>query len=350
MSYKYFRDTLEWSLMVALILGAGAIAGAQQDTTQPEGRIVQIGPSDKASAIEDTATTAGTAARGLSAVPRSAAEQPQAAQETSYWIGLVGGPLPPALRAHLNVPEGQGVMVRVVAPESPAAEAGLESFDVLVRANETLLKDMKGLADLVQAAGQRQEQVLLEIIRHGQPQTVAVTPTQRPERLAGEGFGFGFGQREPGMAGNMFRHFFSERPGGLREFRQFRPGIVGQEFAMTELPNGVSVSIQKEDNQPVHITVQRGDEVWEVVGDDPESLNRLPDDLRPFVEQMLHSHGTMGLPGPGVIDLPEGMPHPEIMLPDWDAQQKELRESIETLQQQVEELQQRFATPDEPEN
>jgi hypothetical protein len=104
------------------------------------------------------------------------------------------------------------------------------------------------------------------------------------------------------------------------------------------------VSIVKEDDQPARITVKRGGETWEVVGDNPESLNQLPEDLRPFVEQMLHGglrHG-MNLRGPGRAVLPE--------LGDG-----RLRERLERMEQRMQELQERLlgepnSPADEPQN
>ena len=79
------------------------------------------------------------------------------------------------------------------------------------------------------------------------------------------------------------------------EFRNFGPGVIvgGGGQGVANMPNGVSISIQKQDDKPTHITVKRGDETWNVIGDDPESLKQLPEDLRPFVEQMLHGNGGM---------------------------------------------------------
>src|SRR6185312_4338118 len=84
------------------------------------------------------------------------------------------------------------------------------------------------------------------------------------------------------------------------EFRNFGPGvIVGGGQGVANLPDGVSVSIQKENDKPARITVKRGDETWNVAGDDPESLKSLPADLRPFVEQMLHGGGRLPNPNFG---------------------------------------------------
>ena len=64
------------------------------------------------------------------------------------------------------------------------------------------------------------------------------------------------------------------------------------------MPNGVSVSIQKQNDEPAHITVKRGNDTWDIVGDDPSSLAQLPDDVRPFVEQLLAGGGRMQLQMP----------------------------------------------------
>ena len=77
-------------------------------------------------------------------------------------------------------------------------------------------------------------------------------------------------------------------------FRNFGPGVIVGSDPFAGLPNGVSISIQKQNDKPTHITVQRGDDKWDITGDDAEALKKLPDDLRPAVERMLHGGGGMG--------------------------------------------------------
>jgi hypothetical protein len=88
------------------------------------------------------------------------------------------------------------------------------------------------------------------------------------------------------------------------------------------------VSVQREDGQPAQVTVRRGDESWTVQGDDPESLNQLPADLRPAIAKLLHSSDGAGLPGAthGVLAL----------------QDDELRARIEAMERQMEALEQRL--------
>ena len=55
----------------------------------------------------------------------------------------------------------------------------------------------------------------------------------------------------------------------------------------------MSVAITKEGNEPAKITVQRGNDKWEITEKD---LDKLPADVRPFVEQML-GRGMAGVVG-----------------------------------------------------
>ena len=112
--------------------------------------------------------------------------------------------------------------------------------------------------------------------------------------------------------------------------------IVGGQGA-AQMPNGVSITIQKENDQPAKVTVKRGNETWEVTGDDPESLKALPDDLRPFVERMLHGGG----PANFNIDLPAFGQMPG--RPVFDGEQ--LRQRLEAMERRLEEMQQRMLGP-----
>jgi hypothetical protein len=71
--------------------------------------------------------------------------------------------------------------------------------------------------------------------------------------------------------------------------RIFGNGMVlgGPGFNLNQMPGGVSVSVTRENNEPPIITVKKGDKTWTVKGDDEKALKELPDDVRPFVQQML---------------------------------------------------------------
>jgi hypothetical protein len=337
MSLSYLKGAIEWPLMVALVFGAGAVAQAQNEEGEPGGPVIQIGKSDG----EDGAQNIPVPNEGL-ARPNfgGGIEQPEAPK---YWIGLAGGAIPAdhVLRAHVDIPEGQGLLVASVVPDGPAAKAGVKQHDILLRANDIELNDMQNLVELVLSEGEKKGQIALEVLRRGERETVFLKPEERPadaprpqadSGFGGGGFGgFGGGGDLP----EQLRPFMQEFGGRIPfEFRNFGPGVIvggGGGFGAAELPNGVSVNIHKEAGKPTRITVQRGDETWEVTGDDQESLNQLPEDLRPMVEQMLHGGGpaNFNFGGDGQGPMPEF----------GDGR---LRERLERMEKRMQELMERF--------
>ena len=129
-------------------------------------------------------------------------------------------------------------------------------------------------------------------------------------------------------------------------FRNFGPGVIVGSDPFAGLPNGVSISIQKQNDKPTHITVQRGDDKWEITGDDAEALKKLPDDLRPAVERMVHGGGGgMGgaMGGIGNFRMPN-FPQRPSMGPGMDGNQ--LREQLERMEKRLDEMQRRMHGPD----
>jgi membrane-associated protease RseP (regulator of RpoE activity) len=303
MSWNKLKNATAWSLAIAVALSAGAFALAQDQ--QAKGRIVQIGPDDQ-----------GQKTPALPA-PDDKAMRSQLPAVSPYWIGLLGGPVTPELRAHVDLPEDQGLLVREIVPNSPAAKSGLKLYDILLRANDTQLHEMRDLVELVRTEGQKQGQITLEVLRKGQRQSVAIKPEERPANIAQTPGAFGQGdvfQGQPGqipMLGQMpeLRRFFEGfgGEGAPLEFRQFGPGVIvgGNDAGLANMPNGLSISIQKQNDQPARATVKRGNESWEVVQGDAESLQQLPADVRPFVEQMLGGSGNrFDFDRDGDVDLP----------------------------------------------
>jgi membrane-associated protease RseP (regulator of RpoE activity) len=290
MSISNLRGATKWALMVALGMGAGAVALAQQDEAEDNGRVVQIGRAD-----DQEANSAEAQAENELNPGSAPAELPK------YWIGLRGGAIgdDDPLRAHVDLPANQGLLVVEVVPDSPAAKAGLKKYDILLRANDAELNEMTQLVDTVIAEGEKKAQITLDIMRHGERETVYVTPEERPAtaQLPQEGSGFGGGAFGGELPEGFPRDLFGQLQGRGQmpfNFRNFGPGVIVGGGGIANVPNGVSVSVHKEDGQPARITVKRGDETWEVVGDDAESLKKLPEDLRPFVEQMLRGGSPFG--------------------------------------------------------
>src|SRR5690349_17086935 len=125
MSRFSLRGAVEWALTVTLVLGVGAIAQAQNDQ-QSDDHIVTIGHTDNQG--QPNLPPPDDNVGPINGAPQNHAPQ--------YWIGLLGGTIPPdhMLRAQIDLPENEGLLVQNVMPNSPASKAGLKQFDILVKA------------------------------------------------------------------------------------------------------------------------------------------------------------------------------------------------------------------------
>lgn len=334
MSNRNLIGCVEWTLMVGLVLGVGAMASAQQGARPDDSRVVQIGRGD---AEEDRPSVP-------SPEGQEAGEEGDVVVQpgvSKYWIGLRGGPIgdDDPLRAHVDLPADVGLLVVEVVPESPAAKAGLKKYDILLRANDVDLRQMAELIELVGAEGEKKGQVAVDVLRHGERETVYITPEERPasaqQPLGGSG--------EMGMPGDLLGPAPGRGP--LLQFRNFGPGVIIGGPGLPNIPNGVAVSIHKEAGKPTRITVKRGDETWEVVGDDAESLEKLPEDLRPFVEQMLQ----------GELPLGGSMRMPNVEMPNLERWNRpgfddgELRRRLDQMERQMNQLLERLGEGEQTE-
>ena len=75
--------------------------------------------------------------------------------------------------------------------------------------------------------------------------------------------------------------------------------------APVSLPADVSVLISKRGDQPAKITVERGQQKWEV---SEKELDKLPADVRPFADQLLGRTAMAGpAAAPGALRLPSAI-------------------------------------------
>jgi len=180
-----------------------------------------------------------------------------------FWLGVECREASPDLQAQLDLNE-QGLVVLRVAPESPAATAGLKQHDVLIRVGDAKLVHV---VDLAKSANEADGKPLeLRIVRGGKPQNVTVQPAER-------------------QVDNIQ---LIAKPGAA----MFVPNV---QFQALKIPENTSINIERKGQEPAKVRIQRGDEKWELTADD---LNKLPDDLRPVVEQMVG-----GLPGGAKFNL-----------------------------------------------
>jgi len=249
---------------------------------------------------------------------------------SDYWLGLDCRPVPPVLRAQLKLPEDQGLVVQQIMPESPAAAAGIEQYDVLVKADGKPLRKLQDLIDAVDAS--KDKDLALEFIRGGKSTKIEAKPAKRPEsqlplpgpgkveELPHEWMHRYFDQFVPGEEGKPWR------------FRFWGPGTILPPDAKPgrPMPGNLQVTMTRSGDDPVKIVVKRGDEKWEVTEGE---LGKLPDDVRPHVERMLGR-----TPPP---EAPEGWSGDFEFVPDWPGLRWQFRPEGR-LEQRMEEMNRRI--------
>ncbi len=109
--------------------------------------------------------------------------------EKAAYLGITSSPAPAVLRKHLKLPDGVGLVVDYVAPNGPAATAGVEAYDVMVRLNNQILVNPQQMAVLVRTFDPGTE-ITLVMIREMKETPVAVKLVEhRVKPLDQVGFG-----------------------------------------------------------------------------------------------------------------------------------------------------------------
>jgi serine protease Do len=96
---------------------------------------------------------------------------------TDQLLGANLEPISEALRAQLDVPAGQGLLVSNVRADGPSAVAGLKANDVLLTLGEKPLAAPEDLNKQLKAAGEAP--VPLKLLRAGKPVTIQIQPIYR---------------------------------------------------------------------------------------------------------------------------------------------------------------------------
>lgn len=91
-------------------------------------------------------------------------------------LGIEAESLPPQLAEYFGVKEG--VLVRSVKPDSPAAKAGLRAGDVIIKAGEERVSKPRDVSQALRSAG---KSLQLTIVRDKREMSVTVT-VERPRR------------------------------------------------------------------------------------------------------------------------------------------------------------------------
>ncbi len=193
-----------WTAFTLSILMAGV---AMAQPTPPPAASVQTrnvvvttdGPGG-----EGAATSVGGAGSSRSVVKIESIEPARAsdtAQEVT-WLGVSTEEASEALASQLGLKPGQGLVVVFVAPDSPAAKAGIQKYDVIEEFGDQMLVGPEQLRKLVQMQKEG-DTIKLTVHRAGKKQTVSVTLGKRTEDMSmagGQGFKWVQGEQDAPMA------------------------------------------------------------------------------------------------------------------------------------------------------
>lgn len=201
--------------------------------------------------------------------------------EVAYWMGIYCEPLPESLRAQLDLPQDQGVLLEDVVADGPAAKAGLKRYDVVTAIDDEPVGSQQELARLVMAS--QGKSLKVRYLRAGKAATAEVAPVERPAQM---NFTWTVPEGDQALIQNWLERI---RPGMgpyPPAMRFFHPGMVLPPEASSEatLPDDMNVTISKHGKEPAKISVKQGEQSWDVTED---KLNELPDAVRLPVERML---------------------------------------------------------------
>jgi len=108
---------------------------------------------------------------------------PQVAAPAAAYLGIGTSQVPDVLAAHLGIQPGEGVVVRSLAPEGPAAKAGLVEHDVVTRIGGKAVGSHAELSATI-LEHKPGDELVLDVIQNGKVVEKTVTLGERPDAQA----------------------------------------------------------------------------------------------------------------------------------------------------------------------
>lgn len=228
--------------------------------------------------------------------------------EKVTFLGVETQPVSPALTAQLGLPKGAGLIVRHVAPESPAS-AVLQTHDILLKIDDQLLIEPRQFSVLVRNH-QPGDEVTISYIRGGKPGTVKIKLAEHEQPK--DVFGF---SGDPEGAFDIFL----DRPGLPPAFErenakrvlslldENHPGEAGRrvhvarpllpEFRAQTVTPGNSTMVFSDEKGSLEVTIKegkktllaknsKGEQVYSGPINTPEDHEKLPAEVRERLGQL----------------------------------------------------------------
>jgi membrane-associated protease RseP (regulator of RpoE activity) len=107
-----------------------------------------------------------------------------ASKEPTGFLGVVAADVPAMLAEHLDIKPNDGVLVRALMPDGPAAKAGVALHDIITRVADQPVTSSRDLTKTV-AKHQPGATIHLHLIHRGEPKELDVTLGTRPASITG---------------------------------------------------------------------------------------------------------------------------------------------------------------------
>jgi uncharacterized membrane protein len=142
-------------------------------------------------------------------------------REKGPWLGIAMEPVQEVVRAQLPLAPGEGIVVSHVVPDGPAAKAGLQPNDILLRFEDQILVEPSQLQKLI-AMKKPGDSVKLGFMRKGERKEADVTLVEH-EIESGGSNPMQWLQGMPGMQmDNRLEHLQDQ----LRQLKDKHPGVI----------------------------------------------------------------------------------------------------------------------------
>ena len=281
----------------------------------------------------------------------------QGAQRAVIGVRLDPHRLPRLLTKHLQLEQGQGLVILNVLKDSPADHAGLDRDDIILTLQGELVTDYRAFVSQIQQAGVGAE-VSLDIMHEGQRKTVSVELAAASDRLD---WHYPPTEEDPmgPFPGRIWRldpdargwHEipFGQMPRDLHRFFEEQ-----RTYRITEDDRDYEITIEGDPADPrVPITIRdlkTGKEHTATA----EAIDKLPEEYRQSVRDTLKAAQKEPAPAdrfkfrtPRFFDWPDGDSRSPFDSDMWDRMQRQLDDSMRQWQQRMEELERQNRKQDE---
>lgn len=285
-----------------------------------------IVPSFAIEAPEDDAPppTPKQAAANLPEIKLQADAPPEAAEQTAF-LGVVSGEVPDMLADQLDLKPGEGVIVRSLVPDGPAAKAGLAVNDVITRVSGNPVGSPQDISKQI-TSNKPGDSVTLDLIHKSKPAQLSITLGVKPREYAAmepqaldpfnlDGIPRDLAERiKKAVAGNLRgldlqlgddeAQIGPQMEDAMRELKKRMQGALGEGFVLPgdeaegqiQTHGGATIKMKdadgsvevksSDDSKEVTIRDQQDKVVWNGPWDTAQDKEAAPADVRKRVESL----------------------------------------------------------------